>query len=55
MVQYVQVEWAKKVGTERSFGTQAGIVAAAFLLIVLLQVFGKRLRGWSGPLNFSTN
>lgn len=52
---YVQVEWVRKVGPEKTLGTQAGMVGAAFLLVVGMQIFGKRLREWSGPLNFSAN
>ena len=51
---YVQVEWARKIGPEKTLGAQAGIVGAAFLLIVGMQIFGKRLRTWSGPLNFNS-
>ena len=56
MVTYVQVEWATKVGTAKSFGTQAGIVVAVFVLLIIpMQFYGKRLRQWAGPLNFNTN
>ncbi|KAJ4983007.1 hypothetical protein SVAN01_11502 [Stagonosporopsis vannaccii] len=51
---YFQVTWAQALGTKVSFGTQAGICAFAFLIIVALQVFGKRLRLKSGPLHLPT-
>lgn len=55
IVSYFQVEWAANMGPAKSFGIQAGICAAAFGIIVGLQVFGKRLRMWSGPLHFKTD
>ena len=47
-ITFFQVKWAKAMGTEKSFGIQAGICAAAFLLVVILQGFGKKLRTWQG-------
>ncbi|KAK5161392.1 hypothetical protein LTS14_001188 [Recurvomyces mirabilis] len=55
IVSYFQVEWANKMGTETSFGIQAAICFAAFLLIVTLQISGKRLRDRAGPLRFKTD
>ncbi|KAK4556556.1 hypothetical protein LTR86_006127 [Recurvomyces mirabilis] len=55
IVSYFQVEWANKMGTEKSFGIQAAICFAAFLLIVSLQISGKRLRDRAGPLRFKTD
>lgn len=56
IVSYFQVQWAERTGTEASFGTQAGICAAMFLFfVVTLQIWGKRLRMWAGPLDFKTN
>ncbi|GAD95174.1 major Facilitator Superfamily protein [Paecilomyces variotii No. 5] len=56
IVSYFQVTWAQKLGTERSFGTQAGICFGVFILCILpLQMFGKKLRRWSGDLDFKTN
>ncbi|KAL8840334.1 MAG: hypothetical protein Q9170_001349 [Blastenia crenularia] len=54
IVSYFQVRWALAMGPQRSFGVQAGVTAAVFFLVVLLSVFGKRLRAWSGPLHFKT-
>ncbi|KAL1980470.1 hypothetical protein VTN96DRAFT_4127 [Rasamsonia emersonii] len=55
IVSYFQVTWATAMGTEKSFGTQAAICAAVFLLIVFLQIYGKKLRQWAGPLRFKTD
>ncbi len=55
IVSYFQVRWALAMGPQRSFGVQAGVTSAVFFLVVLLHVFGKRLRAWSGPLNLKTD
>ncbi|KAL6244298.1 hypothetical protein RBB50_008540 [Rhinocladiella similis] len=54
IISYFQVTWANAQGTKTSFGIQAAICGGAFLLIVFLQFFGKRLRVKSGALNFAT-
>ncbi|MCJ1302503.1 hypothetical protein MMC08_005306 [Hypocenomyce scalaris] len=54
LASYFQVDWATAMGAQRSFGIQAGICAAAFGLVVVLQVWGKRLRLWSGQPKFKT-
>lgn len=54
IISYFQVTWAQAQGTKVSFGIQAAICAAAFLIIVALQFVGKSLRLKSGPLNFVT-
>ncbi|TFK45920.1 MFS transporter [Heliocybe sulcata] len=55
IVSYFQVTWANKLGPESSFGTQAAISFAAFLLIPLMQWKGKALRHRAGPLKFHTS
>jgi hypothetical protein len=55
IISYFQVQWATADGTEKSFGTQAGLCGVVFLFIVFLQFFGKRLRQWAGPLDFKTD
>lgn len=55
IVSYFQITWANAMGTKKSFGIQAAICVFAYLLIVFLQVFGKRLREKSGPLRFKTD
>lgn len=54
IISYFQVTWAQKQGTKISFGIQAAIVAGAFGIIILLMLFGKKLRLRSGALNFKT-
>jgi len=54
IISYFQVTWAEKQGTKKSFGIQSAIVAASFGLIIILMVFGKKLRVKSGALNFRT-
>ncbi|KAK2764566.1 hypothetical protein FQN54_009261 [Arachnomyces sp. PD_36] len=55
IVSYFQIQWAEEKGTVSSFSTQAGICAGMFLLVIFLQFYGKRLRQWSGPLEFKTH
>ena len=55
IISYFQVSWANSTGTKSSFGTQAGVCVFAFLLLLGVIVFGKRLRLWSGPLKFATS
>lgn len=54
IISYFQVRWANASGTKVSFGIQGAIVAAAFGIVIVLMVFGKRMRVWSGPLGFAT-
>jgi MFS family permease len=51
---YVQIIWAQKSGTIVEFGSQAGISAAAFFIVVGLQFYGERIRKWQGQMNFVT-
>ena len=55
VVTYVQIRWAKAMGPQNSFGVQAGIIGAVFPLIIVLQIFGPRMRKWGGKLHFKTN
>lgn len=54
IISYFQVRWATAQGTERSFGIQGAICGAAFLFVLVLVFWGKRMRVWAGPLNFAT-
>jgi hypothetical protein len=55
IISYFQVKWANSMGTKKSFGIRAAIVMAAFFLIVVLKGWGKRMRVWSGKLDFKAN
>ncbi|KAH8758521.1 major facilitator superfamily domain-containing protein [Hyaloscypha sp. PMI_1271] len=55
VISYLQVRWALKTGTETSFGTQAAVLGGMFFIVVILQIYGKRMRTWSGRLHFKTN
>lgn len=50
-----QVTWAQTQGAAQSLGVQAAICAGGLVLIFILQIFGKRLRIWSGESHFKTN
>lgn len=54
IISYFQVQWVTKVGAEAAFGTQAAICVAVLPIIVVLQIFGKRLRAFGGKLGFVT-
>ena len=54
IISYFQVEWATNEGAKTSFGVQAAIVGGAALIVIALQIWGKKLRIRSGPLNFHT-
>lgn len=54
IISYFQVTWANAMGTKKSFGIQAAICVFAFGLIIVLQIYGKRLRILGGKLNFQT-
>ncbi|KAK5653437.1 hypothetical protein OQA88_8922 [Cercophora sp. LCS_1] len=54
IISYFQVRWALSQGTKISFGIQGAVCAAAVFVIIALQIWGKRLRVWAGPLNFAT-
>lgn len=54
IISYFQVRWATAQGTERSFGIQGAICGGAFLFVLVLVFWGKRMRVWAGPLNFAT-
>ncbi|KAB8074294.1 hypothetical protein BDV29DRAFT_156774 [Aspergillus leporis] len=54
VISYLMVEWANKQGAGRLLGTMAGIAVFAFLVILVLQAGGKRMRLWDGLANFKT-
>ncbi|KAL9603196.1 MAG: hypothetical protein Q9179_002297 [Wetmoreana sp. 5 TL-2023] len=55
IVSYFQVKWVAAIGAEKTFGIQAAVCAGVFPIVILLQVFGKKLRRLSGDLDFKTN
>ncbi|KAI9705223.1 MAG: hypothetical protein M1820_005370 [Bogoriella megaspora] len=55
IVSYFQVRWANAMGTEKSFGIQAAVCVAVFFIVIFMQVYGLRLRQWSGRLDFKTD
>ncbi len=55
VVAYFQVRWVAAMGPEKTFGIQAAVCAGVFPIVILLQVFGRRLRHISGDLDFKTN
>ena len=54
VISYVQVNWAESMGVDKTFAIQAGIMTAAFGIILILMIWGKTLRMKSGPLHFKT-
>ena len=49
-VGYFQQAWGAAQGYSLSFGLQAVVIAASLVLLVLIQLFGARLRRWAGPV-----
>ena len=45
-VTYFQASWVARSGPAVTWGSQAGILGAAIISIVLLQIFGERMRRW---------
>ncbi|KAJ6016196.1 hypothetical protein N7540_010787 [Penicillium herquei] len=54
IISYFMVEWAQDMGTVKQFGIMCGILGAASCMVVFLQVWGKTLRVWAGPVRFKT-
>lgn len=52
MATYVEIEWVERSGLEKVFGAQTAITVAASLIVVFLQLFGKRIRQMQGQMNF---
>ena len=49
-VGYFQQTWGRAEGLDVSFGLQAVVVACALIILVNIQLFGGRLRGWAGSI-----
>lgn len=54
IISYEQIPWADAVGTRTTFSIQAGLCVVGLLLMIGLQIYGKKLRMWSGKLSFHT-
>ncbi|KAH8431081.1 putative MFS transporter [Aspergillus melleus] len=52
MATYIQIEWVEGIGAARALGVQAAITFGSLAFILLLQVFGQRLRRWQGRMYF---
>lgn len=52
MASYIQLPWVGKDGPAEVLGIQTAITAAAALIIVALQFFGKRIRQWQGQASY---
>ncbi|GAB1740466.1 hypothetical protein NU219Hw_g5570t1 [Hortaea werneckii] len=50
MATYIELPWVSSAGPGTALGAQAGITWAALVLVVVLQVWGKALRNWQGPI-----
>lgn len=55
MATYVELNWVAKDGPLRALGAQAGIAAASGLLVLVLGLWGKRMRSAQGRMNFAMN
>ena len=55
IIQYFQVDWAKKMGTKATFGIQGAVIFSSYFLVVYVQIYGKKMRERAGPLRFKTD
>ena len=53
MATYIQIEWVTNTGPAKAFGAQAGITGASVLILIFLQMFGKRIRKYQGRMVLS--
>ena len=53
MATYVEIEWVTRSGPVDAFGVQTAITAAAGALVLVLVVFGKRIRKAQGRMSFA--
>lgn len=53
MATYVEIEWVTRSGPVDAFGVQTAITAAAGVLVLVLVVFGKRIRKAQGRMSFA--
>jgi MFS family permease len=52
MATYIQLEWVGRDGAAATFGAQAGITMASLVFVLVLQVFGKKIRAMQGRMVF---
>ncbi|KAK4561386.1 hypothetical protein LTR86_004703 [Recurvomyces mirabilis] len=52
---YEQLPWVARDGTAKVFSIQAGITWASLVFVVVLQIWGRRIREWQGPMRFPGN
>jgi len=55
IITYYKIPWKIAMGTGNVLAIQASIFAAAFGILAILQFFGKRLREFSGSVQFATD
>ena len=53
MATYVELNWVARDGPVKVLGAQAGITAAAGFLVLVLGLFGKRIRMAQGRMKFA--
>lgn len=53
MATYIEINWVTESGPQHALGAQAGITAAAALIILALGFLGKKLRLAQGPIRFA--
>ncbi|KAK0770353.1 hypothetical protein LTR75_017932 [Friedmanniomyces endolithicus] len=53
MATFIQIEWVTNAGPAIAFGAQAGITGASIIILIILQLYGKKLRKWQGRMVFS--
>ncbi|GIJ97931.1 hypothetical protein Aspvir_000037 [Aspergillus viridinutans] len=49
---YIQIDWFSGMGPARALGIQAAITFGSLFFMVVLQLFGQRLRKWQGRMYF---
>ncbi|KAK0263112.1 hypothetical protein LTR35_017611 [Friedmanniomyces endolithicus] len=54
MATFIQIEWVTSAGPATAFGAQAGITAGSIIVLVILQLYGKKLRKRQGRMVFSS-
>jgi MFS family permease len=52
MATYIQIDWVSGMGPARALGIQAAITFGSLFFMVVLQLFGQRLRRWQGRMHF---